>query len=159
MQKKSEKTPRFCENMSPCHAFTSPSCSLREKSSLPNFCKCGEHWLLVFFISYCRLCQRQAVCYYYMPVPTKYHWNISFQKKCSSKYVVKNDRNVTQFVWQPFSIEFQGFVKKRIKYIHQNLRYYETIEQMHFMVVKIESYVLEKKIVYLILSYTATPFF
>ena len=52
-------------------------------------------------------------------------------------YVVKNARNVTQFVWQPFSIEIQGFVKKkRIKYIHQNLRYYETIEQIHFMVVK-----------------------
>jgi hypothetical protein len=33
------------------------------------------------------------------------------EKKCSSKYVVKNARNVTQFVWQPFSIEFQGFVK------------------------------------------------
>jgi hypothetical protein len=31
-------------------------------------------------ISYCCLCQCQAVCYYYMPVPTKYHWNISFQK-------------------------------------------------------------------------------
>jgi hypothetical protein len=26
----------------------------------------------------------------------------------------KNARNVTQFVWQPFSIEFQGFIKKRI---------------------------------------------
>ena len=36
--------------------------------------------------------------------------------------------------------------KKRIKYIHQNLRYYETIEQIHFMVVKIESYVWEKKL-------------
>ena len=84
------------------------------------------------FISYCCLCQGQAVCYYYMPVPTKYHWNISFQKKCSSKYVVKNARNVSQFVWQPFSIEFQ----KIFKYIHQNLRYYETIEQIHFMVVK-----------------------
>jgi hypothetical protein len=47
----------------------------------------------------------------YMPVPTKYPWNFSFQKKCSSKYVVKNARNVTQFVRQPFSIEFQGFVK------------------------------------------------
>jgi hypothetical protein len=58
------------------------------------------------FISYCCLWQCQAVCYYYMPVPTKYHWNTSFQKKCSSKYVVKNARNVTQFVWQPFSIEF-----------------------------------------------------
>ena len=27
---------------STCHAFISPSCSLREKSSLPVFCKCGE---------------------------------------------------------------------------------------------------------------------
>jgi hypothetical protein len=27
-------------------------------------------------------------------------------------YVVKNARNVTQFVLQPFSIEFQWFVKK-----------------------------------------------
>jgi hypothetical protein len=45
--------------------------------------------------------------------------------------------NTGQFVWQPFSIEFQGFVKKkRIKYIHQNLRYYEAIEQIHVMVVK-----------------------
>jgi len=58
-----------------------------------------------------------------------------FPEKCSSKYVVKNARNVTQFVWQPFSIEFQGLSTK-IKYIHQNLRYYETIEQIHFMVVK-----------------------
>ena len=65
------------------------------------------------FISYCCLWQCQAVCHYYMPMPTKYHWNISFQKKCSSKYVVKNARNVTQFVWQPFSIEFQGIVKKK----------------------------------------------
>ena len=36
-KKKSEKNPHSCENMSPCHAFTSPSCSLREKSSLPIF--------------------------------------------------------------------------------------------------------------------------
>jgi hypothetical protein len=36
-----------------------------------------------------------------------------FLIKCSSKYVVKNARNVTQFVWQPFSIEFQGFVIKK----------------------------------------------
>jgi hypothetical protein len=28
--------------------FISLSCSLREKSSLPIFCKCGEPWLLVF---------------------------------------------------------------------------------------------------------------
>ena len=40
--KKKVENPHFCENMSPCHAFTSPSCSLREKSSLPNFCICGE---------------------------------------------------------------------------------------------------------------------
>ena len=72
-------------------------------------------WALAscIFISYCCLCQCQAVCYYYLPVPTKYHWNIFFQKKCSSKYVVKNARNVTQFVWQPFSIGFQGFVKQK----------------------------------------------
>ena len=43
-----KKKKNFCENMSPCHAFISPSCSLREKSSLPIFCKCGEPWLLVF---------------------------------------------------------------------------------------------------------------
>ena len=47
-KKKSEKNLHFCNNMSPCHAFTSPSCSLMEKSSLPIFCKCGEPWLLVF---------------------------------------------------------------------------------------------------------------
>jgi hypothetical protein len=35
------------------------------------------------------------------------------KKKGSSKYVVKNARNVTQCVRQPFSIEFQGFVKKK----------------------------------------------
>ena len=49
---------------------------------------------------------------------------------------VKNAWNVIQFVWQLFSIEFQGYVKKKIKYIHQNLRYYETIQQIHFMVIK-----------------------
>jgi len=43
------KKQHFCGNMSlwscwksPCHAFTSPSCYLGEKSSLPVFCKCGE---------------------------------------------------------------------------------------------------------------------
>ena len=35
-----------------------------------------------------------------------------------------------------FLFEYQGFVKKNFKYIHQNLRYYKTIEQNHFMVVK-----------------------
>jgi hypothetical protein len=39
---------------------------------------------------------------------------------------------------------FKGLWKKKIKYIHQHLRYYETIEQIHFMVVKIESCVWEK---------------
>ena len=46
-----EETTHFCGIMSPwscwkspCHAFTSSSCSLREKSSLSVFCKCGEPW-------------------------------------------------------------------------------------------------------------------
>ena len=44
-------------------------------------------------------------------------------------------------------MNFKGLSKK-IKYIHQNLRYYETIEQIHFMVVKkIESYVWEKYVI------------
>ena len=47
-KKKGKKPPHFCKSMSPCHAFTSPSCSLREKSSLLIFCKCGEPWFLVF---------------------------------------------------------------------------------------------------------------
>jgi hypothetical protein len=38
------------------------------------------------------------VCNYYMLVPTKYHWNISFQKTLSSKYVVKNAKSVTHFL-------------------------------------------------------------
>jgi hypothetical protein len=29
------------------------------------------------------------------------------------KMFIENARNVSQFVWQPFSIEFQGFVKKK----------------------------------------------
>jgi hypothetical protein len=44
-----EETTHFCSNMSlwscwksPCHVFTSLSCSLRETSILPVFCKCGE---------------------------------------------------------------------------------------------------------------------
>ena len=84
-------------------------------------------------ISYCCLCQCQAVCYYYMPVSTKYHWNISFQKKCSSKYVCQKCNTIrvtTFFYW------ISRVCQKKIKYIHQNLRYYETIEQIHFMVVK-----------------------
>jgi hypothetical protein len=53
-----------------------------------------------------------------MLVSTKYHWNISFQKKLPSKYVVKNARSVTNFVWQLF---FQWISRvcqiKNIKYI------------------------------------------
>jgi hypothetical protein len=45
--------------------------------------------------------------------PHKISLNYLFPEECSSKYVVKNARNVTQFVLQPFSIEFQGFVKKK----------------------------------------------
>jgi hypothetical protein len=46
---------------------------------------------------------------------------------------------------------------KRIKYIHQNLRYYETIEQIHFMVEKIESYAWGKKIISDPLLYRRPP--
>jgi hypothetical protein len=50
------------------------------------------------------------VCCYYMIVPTKYHWNISFQKKLSSKYV----RSVTHFVLQAFfPLNFKGLSDKR----------------------------------------------
>jgi hypothetical protein len=37
---------------------------------------------------------------------------ISPSRKNVHRYVVKNARNVTQFVRQPFYIELQGFVKK-----------------------------------------------
>ena len=63
----------------------------------------------------------------------------NFIEVCCQKW-----QKVTQFVWQPFSIYSRVCKKKGIKYIHQKLRYYETIEQIHFMVVKIESYVWEK---------------
>jgi hypothetical protein len=114
IQKKVKKNPHFCENMSPCHDFIHFSLMFSEgEVKSPYFLQVWWALAPFIFISYCCLCQCQAVCYYYMPVPTKYHWNISFQKKCSSNYVVKNARNVKQFVWQPFSIEFQGFVKKK----------------------------------------------
>ena len=48
--KKKWKNPHFCENMSPCHAFTSPSCSLREKSSLPIFASVVSPGSLCFYI-------------------------------------------------------------------------------------------------------------
>ena len=68
--------------------------------------------------------------YYYMIVPTKYHWNISL-KKIQSKDVVKNARNATHFVWQTFFHWISRVCQIRnIKYIHQNLRYYETIVQL-----------------------------
>ena len=44
----------------------------REKSSLPIFCKCGEPWLLVFLYLIAAYASVRQ-CYYYMPVPTKYH--------------------------------------------------------------------------------------
>ena len=69
-----------------------------------------------------------TVCYFYVLVPTTYHW-----KKLPSKYVVKNARSVTHFVWQTFfPLNFKGLSNKNIKYIHQNLRYYETIIQLLF---------------------------
>jgi hypothetical protein len=73
------------------------------------------------FISYCYLCQCQAVCYYYIPVPTKYHWNISFQKKvhrstfvCCQKCQKCNTICVTTFFYW---ISMVSQKKKRIKYI------------------------------------------
>ena len=44
-----------------------------------------------------------------------------FPEKCSSKYVVKNARNVTQFVWQTFFYWISRVCQKKFKYIHQNL--------------------------------------
>ena len=60
-----------------------------------------------------------TVCYYYMLVPTKYHWNIYFQKKMPSKYVVKNTRtrSARHFVWQTFFHWISRFCQiKNIKY-------------------------------------------
>ena len=59
---------------------------------------------LYFVLSYCCLCQCQAVCYHYMPVSTKYHWNISFQKKmfievCCQKCQKCNTICVTTFFY------------------------------------------------------------
>jgi hypothetical protein len=44
----------------------------------------------------------------------KYHWNISFQKKLPSKYVVKNARSVTHFVWQTKKFVTQKFVTQNV---------------------------------------------
>ena len=84
------------------------------------------------FISYCCLCQCQVVCYYYLVVSTKYHWNIFFIEVCCQKCQKCNTICVTTFFYWISRV----CQKKRIKYIHQNLRYYEAIEQIHVMVVK-----------------------
>jgi hypothetical protein len=60
-----------------------------------------------------------TACYYYMLVLTKYHWNIYFQNKMPSKYVLKNTRSVTHFVWQTFFHWISRFCQmKNNKYIH-----------------------------------------
>ena len=52
------------------------------------------------------------VCYYYMLMPTKYHWNISFQKTLPSKYIWLKMPGVKHILCDKlFSNEFQGFVK------------------------------------------------
>jgi hypothetical protein len=57
-----------------------------------------------------------------------------------------------------FLLNFKGlFKKRRIKYIHQNLRFYQTIEQIHLMAVKKIKLCWGKQLYYLILSYTAAP--
>jgi len=50
----------------------------------------------------------------------------------SSKYVVKNASSVAHFVSQTFFLLWISSVYqiKNIKYIHQNLIYYETIVQL-----------------------------
>jgi hypothetical protein len=60
-------------------------------------------------------------------------WNISFQKKmfievCCQKCQKCNTICVTTFSYWISRVCW----KKRIKYIHQNLRYYETIEQIRW---------------------------
>ena len=52
------------------------------------------------------------------------------------KISFKNARNVTQFVWLTFFYWISRVCQKKIKYIHQNLKYYETIQQIHCMVAK-----------------------
>ena len=84
--------------MSPCHAFISPSCSLREKSSLPIFCKCGEPWLLVFLYLIAAYASVRQCVIIICRCPQNIIEIVLSGKKCSSKYVVKNARNVTQFV-------------------------------------------------------------
>jgi hypothetical protein len=39
-------------------------------------------------------------------------------------------------VWLTFFYWISRVCQKKIKYIHQNLKYYETIQQIHCMVVK-----------------------
>jgi hypothetical protein len=60
--------------------------------NFPSLCSLSFYILLLLITEY----------YYHMLVFTKYHWNISFQKEFPVKYVVKNARSVTHFVWQTF---------------------------------------------------------
>jgi hypothetical protein len=69
-----------------------------------------------------------------------WYCNISFQKKCSSKYVVKNARNVTTFFYWISRV----CKKKKELNIYTRILDIMKLEQIHFMVVKIESYVWEK---------------
>ena len=69
--------------------------------------------LLVFLYSIADYASARQCVIIIWPCPQNIT-EISFQKTCSSKCVVNNARNVTQFVWLPFSIEFQEFVEKKI---------------------------------------------
>jgi hypothetical protein len=80
-------------------------CAFESPSSIPSFLATQIAYIrygqfkkmtpLSFYLYITLLLVFLKVCYYYMLVPTTYHWNISFQKQLSSKYVVKN-------VWQTF---------------------------------------------------------
>jgi hypothetical protein len=95
-QKKSEKKPHiFVKTCLPVMPSLLP---LREKSSLPIFCKCGEPLLLVFlYLIAAYASVRQCVIIICRCPQNIIEISLS-RKKCSSKYVVKNARNVTQFV-------------------------------------------------------------
>jgi hypothetical protein len=92
--------------------------------NFPSLCSLYFYILLLLMTEY----------YYHMLVFTKYHWNISFQKEFPVKYVVKNARSVTHFVWQTFlPFNFKCLSNKNFKYINQNLTYYETIVQLLYL--------------------------
>ena len=89
------------------------------------------------FISYCCLCQCQAVLLLYAgahKISLKYLFpETMFIEICCQKC---QKCNTICELCDLFLLNFKGLSKKIIEYIHQNLRYYETIEQIHFMVVK-----------------------